>query len=55
MRFDPFLYSRQSCIDHTIHQHYDDAHRMIECPKCDREFGTQKAMDQVHAQPSICR
>lgn len=34
-----------------VSQHYDEAHRSIECPGCDREFETQKAMDQVHGQP----
>jgi hypothetical protein len=30
-------------------------HHMIECPKCYREFETQKAMDQVRGQPSAQR
>ena len=34
----------------AVHQHHEATHRSIECPQCDREFETQNAMDQVHAQ-----
>ena len=36
----------------TVCQHYDATHRSIECSECDREFETQKAMDQVFVQHS---
>jgi uncharacterized protein YqhQ len=40
-------------VTNTVFQHHDAAHSSIECPECDREFGTQKAMDQVHRQPRV--
>jgi hypothetical protein len=43
----------QVLIVHRSPQHYNEVHRTIECPACEREFETQKAMDQVRTQPSI--
>lgn len=36
-------------------QHYNVAHRWIECRVCDREFRTQEAMNQVRFQLSTRR
>ena len=41
--------------DKPLIQHYDAVHGWIECPECDREFGTQEALDQVQAHPSTPR
>lgn len=53
MRFNRFAGSRSTT--NAIPQHYDESHRLIECPKCDREFETQKAVDQVRGQSFVQR
>ena len=52
MRFDRSADFSPIVRTDTARQHYEETHRSIECPECDREFETQKAMDQVHGQPS---
>ena len=51
IRLAVFLVSRPG-TDSAL-QHHDEEHSMIECPECDREFETQRAVDQVRGQPPL--